>query len=80
MIWMRQWCFRQYGRKKRNNSRNSVRSIAKKSRHSGDGKIASISCAHNVRNVCMATSLCYVDLSVFATKLNKKKHVFNVFE
>ena len=44
------------GRKKRNNARNSVHSIAKKSRHSGDGKIASISCAHNVRNVCMATS------------------------
>ncbi|XP_041365380.1 uncharacterized protein LOC121380568 [Gigantopelta aegis] len=51
------------GRKRENNSGNSGRSLAKNARHSGAEKPASISCVHNVRNVCLATSLSNDDLT-----------------
>lgn len=50
------------GRKRKCKPGTHARSIAKKARHSGAGKIAHISCTHNARNVCMATSLSDDDL------------------
>ena len=65
------------GRKKRANSANSARSVSKQMRHSGAGRIASISCVHKARNVCMATSLSEDDLkfahSQFYTVQDKLK-------
>ncbi|XP_061746904.1 uncharacterized protein LOC133545391 isoform X2 [Nerophis ophidion] len=51
------------GRKKKRMPEGSARALAKKARHSGDGKLQTIACAHNNNAMCVASTLSPEDLA-----------------
>ncbi|XP_041366912.1 uncharacterized protein LOC121381642 [Gigantopelta aegis] len=63
MTLTRQWYYHQLGVNGRTIQAILDAPLQKNARHSGAEKPASISCVHNVRNVCLATSLSNDDLT-----------------